>query len=98
MPSARSTSATTRCAAGDRRGRSGAYASNSMSAPWAYGTRQELRDAGAHVLVSEPADLLGVDFAASRYSLLSLRVAREGPKIPAKNRSRPRPASIGRAT
>ena len=30
---------------------------------WGYGTRGELEDAGAHVLVSEPADLLAVDFA-----------------------------------
>lgn len=37
-----------------------------VGALWGYGTRQELQDAGAHVLVSEPADLLGVDFAASR--------------------------------
>ena len=33
-----------------------------VGALWGYGTRQELEDAGAHVLVSEPADLLGVDF------------------------------------
>jgi phosphoglycolate phosphatase len=34
-----------------------------VGALWGYGTREELEDAGAHVLVSEPADLLTVDFA-----------------------------------
>jgi phosphoglycolate phosphatase len=36
-----------------------------VGALWGYGTREELRDAGAHVLVSEPADLLAVDFVGS---------------------------------
>jgi phosphoglycolate phosphatase len=35
-----------------------------VGALWGYGTREELEDAGAHLLVSEPADLLAVDFAA----------------------------------
>jgi phosphoglycolate phosphatase len=34
-----------------------------VGALWGYGSRDELEDAGAHVLVSEPADLLAVDFA-----------------------------------
>lgn len=37
-----------------------------VGALWGYGTRDELQDAGAHVLVREPADLLGVDFAGVR--------------------------------
>jgi phosphoglycolate phosphatase len=36
-----------------------------VGALWGYGTREELKDAGAHVIVGEPADLLGVDFAGS---------------------------------
>jgi phosphoglycolate phosphatase len=36
-----------------------------VGALWGYGTREELQDAGAHVVVSLPADLLGVDFAGS---------------------------------
>jgi len=36
-----------------------------VGALWGYGTRDELRDAGAHVLVSEPEELLGIDFARS---------------------------------
>jgi phosphoglycolate phosphatase len=36
-----------------------------VGALWGYGTREELQDAGAHVVVSVPADLLGVDFAGS---------------------------------
>ena len=34
-----------------------------VGALWGYGTREELEAAGAHVLVSQPADLLAVDFA-----------------------------------
>lgn len=30
---------------------------------WGYGTREELEDAGAHVIVTQPADLLAVDFS-----------------------------------
>jgi phosphoglycolate phosphatase len=30
---------------------------------WGYGDREELEDAGAHVIVTEPADLLAVDFS-----------------------------------
>jgi phosphoglycolate phosphatase len=33
---------------------------------WGYGTREELREAGAHVLVREPADLPSLDFAGVR--------------------------------
>ena len=36
-----------------------------VGALWGYGTREELQGAGAHVVVSVPADLLGVDFAGS---------------------------------
>ena len=37
-----------------------------VGALWGYGTRDELQDAGADVLVRAPADLLGVDFAGLR--------------------------------
>ena len=37
-----------------------------IGALWGYGTREELQEAGAHVLVGEPADLPGVDFAGVR--------------------------------
>jgi phosphoglycolate phosphatase len=37
-----------------------------VGALWGYGTREELQEAGAHVLVGEPADLPALDFAGVR--------------------------------
>ena len=37
-----------------------------IGALWGYGSREELREAGAHVLVGDPADLPGVDLAGVR--------------------------------